>query len=70
MKRILRASMLGAGALAACLFMGPAPATAADEIVIGLSYGRTGLYSTINKTTEVAVEAFARDLAFVAPEAE
>ena len=56
MKHILRASMLGAGALASGLFMGPAPAAAADEIVIGLSYGRTGLYSTINKTTEVAVD--------------
>jgi len=62
MKRILRASMLGAGALAACLFMGPAPATAADEIVIGLSYGRTGLYSTINKTTEVAVDIAAAEI--------
>ncbi len=62
MKRILRASMLGAGALAAGLFMGPAPATAADEIVIGLSYGRTGLYSTINKTTEVAVDIAAAEI--------
>jgi len=62
MKLILRASMLGAGALAACLFMGPAPATAADEIVIGLSYGRTGLYSTINKTTEVAVDIAAAEI--------
>jgi len=62
MKRILRASMLGAGTLAACLFMGPAPATAADEIVIGLSYGRTGLYSTINKTTEVAVDIAAAEI--------
>ena len=33
-----------------------APAQAADEIVLGLSYGKTGLYSTINKTTEVAVD--------------
>jgi len=62
MKRILRASMLGAGTLAACLFMGPAPATAAGEIVIGLSYGRTGLYSTINKTTEVAVDIAAAEI--------
>lgn len=31
-------------------------ASAAEEIVIGLSFGRTGLYSTINKTTEVAVD--------------
>lgn len=62
MKRILRASMLGAGTLAACIFMGPAPATAADEIVIGLSYGRTGLYSTINKTTEVAVDIAAAEI--------
>ena len=30
-----------------------APVQAADEIVLGLSYGKTGLYSTINKTTEV-----------------
>ena len=33
-----------------------APVQAADEIVLGLSYGKTGLYSTINKTTEVAVD--------------
>ena len=33
-----------------------APAQAADEIVLGLSFGKTGLYSTINKTTEVAVD--------------
>ncbi|MBO39058.1 MAG: hypothetical protein CMM75_07785 [Rhodospirillaceae bacterium] len=32
------------------------PVQAADEIVLGLSYGKTGLYSTINKTTEVAVD--------------
>jgi branched-chain amino acid transport system substrate-binding protein len=56
MKRILRSSVLGAGALAAGLFTASLPAMAADEIVIGLSYGRTGLYSTINKTTEVAVD--------------
>ena len=33
-----------------------APVQAADEIVLGVSYGKTGLYSTINKTTEVAVD--------------
>ena len=33
-----------------------APVQAADEIVLGLSFGKTGLYSTINKTTEVAVD--------------
>ena len=32
------------------------PAIAADEIVLGLSMGKTGIYSTINKTTEVAVD--------------
>jgi branched-chain amino acid transport system substrate-binding protein len=32
-----------------------APVFAAD-IVLGLSFGKTGLYSTINKTTEVAVD--------------
>lgn len=56
MKRILKSTVLGAGALAAGLFTASLPAVAADEIVIGLSYGRTGLYSTINKTTEVAVD--------------
>jgi len=33
-----------------------APIQAVDEIVLGLSFGKTGLYSTINKTTEVAVD--------------
>ena len=56
MKRIFRTTVLGAGALAAGLFTASLPANAADEIVIGLSYGRTGIYSTINKTTEVSVD--------------
>ena len=33
-----------------------APVQAANEIVLGLSFGKTGLYSTINKTTEIAVD--------------
>jgi len=56
LKSLLRNTVLSAGALAAGLFTASLPAMAADEIVIGLSYGRTGLYSTINKTTEVAVD--------------
>ena len=28
----------------------------ANEIVLGLSFGKTGLYSTTNKTTEIAVD--------------
>lgn len=48
---------LGAAILASAAAAGSsAPAVAANEIVIGLSFGRTGLYSTINKTTEVAVD--------------
>ncbi len=62
MKNLLRNSVLGAGALAAGLFTASLPAMAADEIVIGLSYGRTGLYSTINKTTEVAVDIAAAEI--------
>jgi branched-chain amino acid transport system substrate-binding protein len=46
----------GAGAVAAALIGTTAPAVAQNEIVVGLSFGRTGLYSTINKTTEVAVD--------------
>ena len=56
MKHIFRASALGAAALAAGLTTMTIPAVAADDIVIGLSYGRTGIYSSINKTTEVAVD--------------
>jgi branched-chain amino acid transport system substrate-binding protein len=41
---------------AAGLTLLSAPLSAADEIVLGLSFGKTGLYSTINKTTEVAVD--------------
>ena len=62
MKNLLRNSVLAAGALAAGLFTASLPAMAADEIVIGLSYGRTGLYSTINKTTEVAVDIAAAEI--------
>ena len=45
---------MGAAVIASIAYM--APVQAADEIVLGLSYGKTGLYSTINKTTEVAVD--------------
>ena len=45
---------IGAAVIASIAYM--APVQAADEIVLGLSYGKTGLYSTINKTTEVAVD--------------
>ena len=56
MRRFLKSSAIGAGMIAAGLAGATLPAAAADEIVIGLSYGRTGIYSTINKTTEVAVD--------------
>ena len=62
MNNLLRNSVLSASALAAGLFTASLPAMAADEIVIGLSYGRTGLYSTINKTTEVAVDIAAAEI--------
>jgi branched-chain amino acid transport system substrate-binding protein len=45
---------ISAAVIAGIAYM--APVQAADEIVLGLSYGKTGLYSTINKTTEVAVD--------------
>lgn len=37
------------------------PVQAAD-IVLGLSFGKTGLYSTINKTTEIAVDIAAAEI--------
>jgi branched-chain amino acid transport system substrate-binding protein len=49
-----RKILLWSAAAAAALSF-TAPAFAAD-IVIGLSYGKTGRYSSINKTTEVAVD--------------
>ncbi len=55
MRKAFRLPALAIGAFAAVAAAGPA-AMAADEIVLGLSFGRTGLYSTINKTTEVAVD--------------
>lgn len=55
-KTTLNRSLAVAG-LGAAMWAGVATtAMAANEIVIGLSFGRTGLYSTINKTTEVAVD--------------
>ena len=56
MKAYARNALLGGAALLAATTAGHAPAVAENEIVIGLSFGRTGLYSTINKTTEVAVD--------------
>ncbi len=56
MKSLVRNALLGAGAVLAAMTAGQTPAFAQNEIVIGLSFGRTGLYSTINKTTEVAVD--------------
>ena len=47
-------TLLAAGAIVAS--MGTMPASADQEMIIGLSFGRTGLYSTINKTTEIAVD--------------
>ena len=62
MRRFLKTSALGAAALAAGLTATSVPAVAADEIVIGLSYGRTGIYSSINKTTEVAVDIATQEI--------
>ena len=56
MKAHVRNALLGTGAVVAAMTIGHVPAFAQNEIVIGLSFGRTGLYSTINKTTEVAVD--------------
>ena len=50
-KKILPvAAFAAAGAAAATL------ALAQNEIVIGASLGRTGIYSTIAKTTEVSID--------------
>lgn len=62
MRRFLKTSALGAAAVAASLTATTIPAVAADEIVIGLSYGRTGIYSSINKTTEVAVDIATQEI--------
>ena len=56
MRAYARNALLGTGAVLASMTFGHVPASAQNEIVIGLSFGRTGLYSTINKTTEVAVD--------------
>jgi len=37
-------------------FIAGSSALSANEIVLGLSFGKTGLYSTTNKTTEIAVD--------------
>lgn len=51
MKKILPVAAFAAAAAAAAT-----PALAQDEIVIGASLGRTGIYSTIAKTTEVSID--------------
>jgi branched-chain amino acid transport system substrate-binding protein len=45
-----------AGAIAALTMSLPAAPVLADDIVIGLSFGKTGRYASIGKTTEVAVD--------------
>lgn len=62
MKAYLRHALLGTGAALASMTAGQLPAFAQNEIVIGLSFGRTGLYSTINKTTEVAVDIATQEI--------
>ncbi len=57
----MRLPLFAAAAIAGAT-AGHVPAYAEGEIVIGLSFGRTGLYSTINKTTEVAVDIAAEEI--------
>ena len=44
------------GAVAGIGLAGSTVPVQAADIVLGLSFGKTGLYSTINKTTEIAVD--------------
>ena len=50
------AAIVAAAASAVALVSASNAAKAADEIVLGLSMAFSGIYSTINKTTEVAVD--------------
>lgn len=54
-------ALTAAATAAAALGLAPAAATAQD-LVIGLSYGKTGRYSSINKTTETAVDIAVREI--------
>lgn len=56
MKRQIMTFAIGAGAVLAGMAVSAPQSIAQNEIKIGLSFSRTGLYSTINKTTEVAVD--------------
>jgi len=40
----------------------PVASAAAQDLIIGLSYGKTGRYSSINKTTETAVDIAVREI--------
>ncbi len=53
---IRKSLMWSAGAIAAVAMSLPATPVVAEDLVIGLSFGKTGRYSSINKTTEVAVD--------------
>ncbi len=59
-RRRLMTGLVGAAAIAGIL--GTVPAVAADEIVIGASLGRTGIYSTISKTTETSIDIAVREI--------
>jgi branched-chain amino acid transport system substrate-binding protein len=51
-----------AGIAATAGAMTAVPAIAANEIVIGASLGRTGIYSTISKTTETSIDIAVREI--------
>ncbi|MBT5047346.1 MAG: ABC transporter substrate-binding protein [Rhodospirillaceae bacterium] len=50
------------GAIAGIGLTASAVPVQAADIVLGLSFGKTGLYSTINKTTEIAVDIAAAEI--------
>lgn len=56
-------TLLAAGiAVAAVTALDAAPVSAADEIVIGASLGRTGRYATISNTTETSIDIAVREI--------
>jgi branched-chain amino acid transport system substrate-binding protein len=59
MKRHL--ALIAAAAAAATMALSPMAAEARD-LILGLSFGKTGRYSSINKTTETAVDIAVREI--------
>lgn len=62
MKHFVSAAVLAAGTLIAGLAGAPSPALAKNQIVLGLTFDKTGLYASTGRPTEIAVDIAVKEI--------